>query len=106
MDKLTNRSKRIQIITKGPSRKQAIIPITEKYADLIMNKASIHVGLINSILRSAKSNTHSEFIKLYPSGISIVTNNIPTPSDLSIIKKHFKSINGINADESLLPCLP
>ena len=105
MDKPANRSKRIQITIKGLSRKQAIVPITEKYTDLIINKTSIYVGLINGLSRSAKSNTHSEFIKLCPGSISIVTNNIPAPSDLSIIKKYFKSINGINADESLPPCL-
>jgi len=80
--------------------------ITETYADLIMNEASMHVSLINGLLRSAKSNTHSEFIKLYSSSISIVTNNVPASSDLSIIKKHFKSINSINEEESLFLCLP
>jgi len=105
IDKPANRSKRIQITTKGPSRKQAIVPITKKCADLIMNETSMYVGLINGLLRSTKSNTCSEFIKPCPGSISIVTNNVSAPSDLSIVKKHFKSINSINEDESLPPHL-
>jgi len=101
MNKLANRSRRIQITTEGPSRKQAIIPITKTYANLIINKASIHASLINGLLRSAKLNTYSEFIKLCPGNISIITNNVLAPSDLSIIEKYFKSINGINKEESL-----
>jgi len=103
MEKPANRSRRIQITTKGPSRKQAIVPITEKYANLIMNEASVHVGLINDLLRSAKSNIHSEFIRPCPGGLFIMTNNVP--SDLNIIEKHFKSIDGINDDETLPPRL-
>jgi len=106
MNKLANRSRRIQITTEGPSKKQAIIPITKTYANLIINKASIHASLINGLLRSAKLNTYSEFIKLCPGNISIITNNVLAPSDLSIIEKYFKSINGINKEESLFLHLP
>jgi len=67
-----------------------------------MNETSMYVSLINGLLRSAKSNTYSEFINPCPGSISIVTNNVLVPSDLSIIKKHFKSIGSINK-EVLLP---
>ena len=62
----------------------------------------MYISLINGLLRSVKSNTHSEFIKPCPGSISIVTNNVLAPSDLSIIKKHFKLIGNIN-EEVLLP---
>jgi len=99
------RKRKIQITTKGPSRKQAIIPILEKYIDLIMKEASIYVGLINSLLKNAKSTIWSEFIYLCLGGISITTNNIPAPSDLGIIEKYIKSINSINNNEVHFPCL-
>ena len=39
-------------------------------------------------------------------GVSIATNNVPAPSDLSIIEKYIKLINGINNDKVLSSCLP
>jgi len=101
METSANRSRRIQITTKGPLRKQAIVPITKKYADLIMDKANVYVSFINGLLRNTKSNIRLEFIRLCPGGISIMTNNVPAPNDLNIIKKYFKSIDDINDDETL-----
>jgi len=113
LDKLAYKTKKIQITTKGPSRKQVIIPIDNQYIALIMNEVSIHVGLINGLLKyiksnthSIKSNTHSEFIKLCPSGISIVTTNVPNSSNLSIMEKYFKSLDGLNNSDTITPCLP
>ena len=100
------RKRKIQIITKEPSRKQAIVPILEKYVNLIIKKASIHAGLINSLLKNTKSTIRSEFICLCLGGVSIATNNIPAPSDLSIIEKYIKSINSINNNKVLSSCLP
>ena len=102
----TQRKRKIQIITKGPSRKQTIVSILEKYVDLIMKKASIHAGLINDLLKNTKSTIWSEFICPCLGGVSIATNNVPAPSDLSIIEKYIKSINSINNDKVLSPCLP
>jgi len=93
MEKPANRNKRIQITTKSLSKKQAIVLITEKYANLIIDKANVHVSLINGLLRSSKSDIHSEFIWLCPDSIFIMTNNVLAPSNLNIIKKYFKSID-------------
>ena len=41
----------------------------------------------------------SEFIRPCSGGIAIVTNNVPNPSDLSIIEKYFKSVEGINSND-------
>ena len=70
-----------------------------------MKEASIYVGLINSLLKNAKSTIWSEFIYPCLGGISITTNNIPAPSDLGIIEKYIKSINSINNNEVHFPCL-
>lgn len=48
----------------------------------------------------------SEFICPCSSGIAIITNNIPNPSDLSIIEKYFKSVEGINSNDIPSPRLP
>jgi len=38
--------------------------------------------------------------------MSIITNSVPNPSDLIIIEKHFKCIEGANNNEVLAPHLP
>jgi len=91
-----NRVKKIQVTTKGPSRKQAIIPVHNDLAESIMGDASTHVFQINTQLKNVKSSMCSEFIRPCSGGIAIVTNNVPNPSDLSIIEKYFKSVEGIN----------
>ena len=49
---------------------------------------------------------HSEFICPCSGGIAIITNNVPNPSDLSVIEKYFKSVEGINNNDILSPQLP
>jgi len=39
----TNKAKKVHFTTKGPSRKQAIIPIHNDLAENIMGDASTHV---------------------------------------------------------------
>ena len=48
----------------------------------------------------------SEFIYPCSGGIAIITNNVPNPSDLSIIEKYFKSVKGINSNDIPSPRLP
>ena len=40
----------------------------------------------------------TEFICLCPGGVSIITNNVPNLSNLTIMEKHFKSIEDINTN--------
>ena len=48
---------------------------------------------------------YSKFIRPCSGGITIITNNVPNPSDLPIIEKYFKSVEGINGNEILSPRL-
>jgi len=102
----TNRAKKVQFITKGPSRKQAIIPVHNDLADSIMGDASTHVFQINTLLKNVKSLMHSKFIRPCSGGIAIITNEVPNPSDLSIIGNYFKSVKGINSNDIPSPRLP
>jgi len=92
--------------TKGLSRKQAIILVPNDLAENIMSDASTHIFQINALLKNVKSSMHSEFIHPCSGRITIITNNIPNPSDLSIIEKYFKSVEGINGNEIPSPRLP
>jgi len=71
-----------------------------------MGNASTHVFQINALLKNVKSLMCSKFIHSCSGGIAIVTNNVPNPSDLSIIEKYFKSVEGINSNDILSPRLP
>jgi len=101
-----NKVKKVQVTTKSPSRKQAIIPVHNDLAESIMGDASTHVFQINAQLKNVKSLICSKFIRPCAGRITIVTNNVPNPSDLSIIEKYFKSVEGINSNDISSPRLP
>jgi len=101
-----NKGRRIQHTTKGPSRKQAIVPTSDNIKDTIMGEANAHIFQINMLLKSIKSTTRAEFIRPCPGGVSINTNNVPNTSDLNTIERYLKSINGAGNDEVLAPRLP
>jgi len=64
-----------------------------------MGDASTHIFQINALLKNIKSlMMRLEFICSCSGGIAIITNNVPNPSDLSIIEKYFKSVKGINSN--------
>ena len=62
LNKPSPKGKKIQVTTKDPSRKQAIIPLLTQHAVTIMNNAGHHVGSINSHLKGLKSTLQAEFI--------------------------------------------
>jgi len=101
-----NRAKKVQFTTKGLSRKQAIILVHNELAEGIMGDASTHVFQINTLLKNVKSSICSEFIYPCSGGITIITNDVPNPSDLSIIGNYFKSVKGINSNDIPSPRLP
>jgi len=100
-----NKAKKVQFTTKGPSRKQAIIPVPNNLTENIIGDASTHIFQINALLKNVKSSMYSKFIRPCSGGITIITNNVPNPSDLPIIEKYFKSVEGINGNEILSPRL-
>jgi len=101
-----NKGRRIQHTTKGPSRKQAIVPTSDNIKDIIMGEANAYIFQINMLLKSIKSTTRAEFIHLCPGGVSINTNSVPNTSDLNTIEEYLKSINGAGNDEVLTLRLP
>jgi len=101
-----NKTKKVQFTTKGPSKKQAIIPVPNNLAENIMGDASTYIFQINALLKNIKSLMHSEFIRSCSGGIAIITNNVPNPSDLSVIEKYFKSVEDINSNDIPSPRLP
>ena len=97
---------RINMTTKGPSRKQIITPIAKSNTELIINLASSNITNINKCLKNAKSDIIANFICLTNDGVIITTNKPANMSDLSTIKKYVKNINNINLDNIDCPHLP
>ena len=94
--------------TKGPSRKQIIIPISSNNVSSFMKNSSLHVANINRLLRNAKTDILVNYICSDNMGITIVTNKVPQQSDMTIIDHYVKNSNDINSlqvEDSHLPKL-
>ena len=97
---------RIQMTTKGPSRKQIIVPISNDNNNSFIKNSVFHVANINRLLRNAKSDVAVDFIRSNPIGIVIVTNKVASMSDLQIISQYIKKSEDINELQVEEPHLP
>ena len=88
---------RIKMTTKGPSRKQIIIPMSNENIVSFMKNSSLHVANINRSLRNAKTDILVDYIRSDNAGISVIVNKIAQQSDISIIDKYIKNSNDINS---------
>ena len=53
---------KINIMTRGQSRRKVIIPMIKANAELIVNSAHIHISNVNKCLKNSKSDTFADFI--------------------------------------------
>ena len=88
---------RIKMTTKGPSRKQVIIPMSGDNINNFMKNSSLHVANINRLLRNAKSDILVDYIRSDPTSITFITNKVSQQSDMSIIDQYVKNSNDINS---------
>ena len=72
----------IQMTTKGPSRKQVIIPMSSENNNNFMKNSTTHIANINRLLRNAKSEVLVDYIYSDPLRISIITSKMSLQSDL------------------------
>ena len=93
----------IQMTTKGPSRKQVIIPMAKDNIDKVMKNSSIHVANLNRNLRNTKSEVSVDFIHSNPLSIMVVTNRVSLNSDLLTIKKYVKNLENIDSTQVKTP---
>ena len=92
--------------TKGPSRKQVIIPMNGDNVSSFMKNSSLHVANINRNLQNTKSDVFVDYLCSDNSGITVITNKVVQQSDMSIIDNYVKNLNDINSlqvDEPRLP---
>ena len=96
----------IQITTKGPSRKQVIVPMSSKNNSNFIKNSALHVTNINKQLWNTKSKVLVDYIRSDPLGITVITNKVSQQSNLLIIDQYVKNSNDINALQVEEPCLP
>jgi len=95
---------KLSMMTRGPSRKEVIIPIAKLNAELIVKSAHIHITNLNECLKNSKADIIADFICMSNNGI-IITTNCPTSlSELSRIEDFLKKIDNINLDSIKGPC--
>jgi len=102
-----NKSKpQIRMTTKGPLRKQLIIPMSGENVSSFMKNSSLHVANINRNLRNAKSDALVDYLHSENSGIMVITNKVAQQSDMSVIDNYVKNSNDINSLQVDKPHLP
>lgn len=89
----------INMITKGPSHKQVIIPISNVNKKNFMNKSGDHVSNLNRVLKNIKSDIMVDFTCSDVARIIIVTNKVAISSDLQSIEHYVKDANHINSNK-------
>ena len=87
---------RIQMTTKGLSRKQVIIPMSSDNISKFIKNSSLHVTSINWLLKNAKSEILVDFIQSDVLSITVITNKVAVQSDLYIIENYIKKTDDIN----------
>ena len=83
--------------TKGPPRKNVIMPMNSNNIMRFIKKSNLHVTNLNRSLKNIKSNILVNFIYLDPLGITIVTYKVTSVSDLQVIENYVKSPNCIDS---------
>ena len=83
---------KINIMTKGLSRKQVIIPMIIFNTETIINLANEQITNINRCLKNIKLDISADFICKVSNRIIIITNKVIVILDLKAIEKYLKNI--------------
>ena len=94
---------RINITTKGPSRRQIIVPMSNDNILKFITSSSSHIANLNSIFKNIKSEIVADFICSDQHGLIITTNKVTLPSDLSTIENYIKNVNNIKSNNIMTP---
>ena len=97
---------KLNITTRGPSRKEVIILMDKLNTELIVKLAHIHITNLNKCLKNSKADIIVDFIYMSNNGIIITINRPVSSSELSRIEDFLKKIDNINSDSIKGPYLP
>ena len=88
---------RINMTTKGHSRKQVIVSMNNDNKTKFIKDSSNHITNINRVLKNIKSETMVDFVQPENSDITIITNKVMLALELQTIENYIKNINYIEA---------
>jgi len=97
---------KLNMTTKGPSRKQVIIPMSQDNSNIVTSHADEYIFNINRLLKSTKSNVTADFIRSDGTGIIVTTNQVASASDMNIMENYIKGSTNVNTNEVSSPRLP
>ena len=89
---------KLNMMTKGPSRKQIIILMNNDNRTKFVTKSSAYISNINRVLKNIKSDVREDFVQVEQAGIVIITNKFASLLDLQTIENYIKNTNQIKAD--------
>jgi len=101
-----NRKPKINMTTRGPSRKEVIIPMAKHIAELIVNSAHNHITNINKCLKNSKSDIVTDFIRSTNNGIIITTSKPANDLNLAMIENYLKNMQNVDSSSIESPRLP
>jgi len=97
---------KLNITTKGSSRKQVIVSISNDNKAKFIESSSTHITNLNRALKNIKSEVMADFVCMDQTGIIIVTNKVTSSLNLQTIKKYIKNANLIDLNKVIAPQLP
>jgi len=97
---------RINMTTKGPSRKQVIVLMNNDNKMKFMEDSSNHFTNLNRALKNIKLEIIVNFIWPNQSSITIITNKVALSLELQTIKNYIKNANCIKAEGVEVSHLP
>ena len=96
---------KLNMTTKGSSRKQVIIPISNDNKAKFMESSNAHITNLNRALKNIKSEVMADFFCMEQIDITIVTNKVILSLNLQTIKIYIKNTNYIDLDKVDISCL-
>jgi len=90
---------KLNMTTKGPSRKQVIIPMSQDNSNIVTSYANEHIFNINRLLKSMKLNVTADFIWSDGIGVIITTNQVASASDMNIMENYIKESTNVNTNK-------
>jgi len=94
-----NSHPKLNMTTKGSSRKQIIIPISQDNSNIVFSHANKYIFNINNLLKTSKSKVTADFIQSDDKGIVITTNQVASTSNIKIMENYIKESTNINAND-------
>ena len=97
---------KLNMTTKGPLRKQIIIPMNINNRNKFVAEVSAHISNISKVLKNIKLDVKADFIQSEQAGIVIATNKVTFLLDLQTMENYIKNSNQIKVNNVKPLCLP